>query len=1429
MRRINGKRIISSTMCALMIASLSMPTVATYGAEVGATQEVRGVERTTETNEYVIDGFMAQLDTKLKDLGTNTVIKCAEDMAVSDEGGTVTLPKQVTLFVGWNAGTWGGTVGKKQKQLGSYKQNQTFTFEAGSNITVDSIIFKSGVKVIVPANTTVVFEDCQFDAEMTVEENGTATFNNCTFTTGTIVAKGQVNYTGTTKNPTNTASQGAVEKDTVNDVTDLLINSPSPLSNAILKDEIASKLESKTVIRLQDNVELATNDGDSVEVPSQVTKIVGWSGQWDSVVGEKNRYVGSTEKKQTLTFATSSNLLVKMLSFRSQAQVVVPSGVTTKFEDCTFDGNVTIESGANVEFVRCTIKGALTDNAVGTKYTETDKPATVVPEVKPSVTPLILTQTANTLSEGVVGTEYNQTVTYTLTGTNAENAIVSATVTPANGLTANAVNSNGTVTVTVSGTPTGAGEFTVTTTASATDNSPVSDVAKATIIAKDVVEATELVIDDNYNSFDVQLANNLRNATTIKLANNNLTVSKPNETTTLPKQVTKLVGWQVKSFFEPEGEKVQSLGSGGADQTLTFEAGSNLTVRKIDFTKGVHVVVPKGVTVTFEDCTFGKTMTNEGTAVFNNCTFSTGQITNNGAAEYTNGTVVPENLGTEDTSAAHFPLGMDLTVATLKDGVTGQEYVAEVAYTLSGTNKDKATVTAEVVEKVSGLTAKVENGKIIVTGTPTSVMSVSVKIIAQAEGDNPIEKVLTLNTYAPFQVELAGSINCMIMPKQKAKASRHRLDAVSRATGSAGGGSSSGVILPDGSTSAQNTLTPFIITEDGTKIDWFEYSRDNKDATLETKVFPEGSGVTAECLFGTVTLKGEPLKTGEFYITVTVRDKGQEVTSNKIDFRIYRGDESLKEQLGNLKADQIFWDVEPYEIANSDRAVIPTTLKKIYGSHQSGTYAVIGNSDIDKVDTDTIVIPNGCDVTFENVKIYSSIRIIVEKGGSLTLSDSVSFGKIEVNGGTFAMGNSSAICDELILNDGSTLKGKEIKVMTPDGMVTKQGTQIKSHAHFLTDGSDKEYSPENVVIVNGTVTVDGDVEIQGDVGSGRLRGQTALCVKGDLVIPAGSTVKTLGGGAAPEDQTYMPAKFGGHGIKLQDGRILGDGSLTAVGGISYDGRAGHGITGNGDIMVGSLESTGGNATLFLPGYKVIGGDAVQQDVAVMTKPENIKLTAGKALKMDGTHIGGTANGIDGTAVISKTTPTVVRPEKPVTPDTGSNTSNNTSGGGIPFIPTAPVVTTPTVTTPSVTTEQKSDDKKNDDDKTDKKETVKKEKTKQQKDKNKNNKETKVAKKETQKESKKQEKTKDTYYKKMSGTSLVNVLKALKVDSSFASRKNIAEANGIKNYTGTAEQNAKLLELAQKGKLKQPKVVKTKKKATKTKSVKMSTKSIKKKK
>ena len=52
-----------------------------------------------------------------------------------------------------------------------------------------------------------------------------------------------------------------------------------------------------------------------------------------------------------------------------------------------------------------------------------------------------------------------------------------------------------------------------------------------------------------------------------------------------------------------------------------------------------------------------------------------------------------------------------------------------------------------------------------------------------------------------------------------------------------------------------------------------------------------------------------------------------------------------------------------------------------------------------------------------------------------------------------------------------------------------------------------------------------------------------------------------------------------------------------------------------------------------------------------------------------------------------------------------------------------------------------------------------------------------------------------------GNSIVDALKQIGVDSSFEHRKKLAQRNNIYNYTGTPEQNTKLLNLLKQGKLK----------------------------
>ena len=90
-------------------------------------------------------------------------------------------------------------------------------------------------------------------------------------------------------------------------------------------------------------------------------------------------------------------------------------------------------------------------------------------------------------------------------------------------------------------------------------------------------------------------------------------------------------------------------------------------------------------------------------------------------------------------------------------------------------------------------------------------------------------------------------------------------------------------------------------------------------------------------------------------------------------------------------------------------------------------------------------IPDGCDLTLTNMKVLSSVRIVVEKGGKLTLNDSVVQGMIDVKaGGTFSMNydafneeftTGASICGQLRLEDGAVL----------------ENAAIYSHANYLAN------------------------------------------------------------------------------------------------------------------------------------------------------------------------------------------------------------------------------------------------------------------------------------------------------------------------------------------------------------------------------------------
>ena len=233
-------------------------------------------------------------------------------------------------------------------------------------------------------------------------------------------------------------------------------------------------------------------------------------------------------------------------------------------------------------------------------------------------------------------------------------------------------------------------------------------------------------------------------------------------------------------------------------------------------------------------------------------------------------------------------------------------------------------------------------------------------------------------------------------------------------------------------------------------------------------------------LSSALSLGGTPKDPGKYLVSVTITDmQGRTATSNTLPFNVYSGEEKLADQLvkDNLKQyahGKYAWDImEPWAVSNfgsnvagEDESVrVPADLEAWFGSHVSGTYGYLGYDlawkEVEKGNIpQTLYIPDGCDLTITNMEILSSVRIVVEKGGKLTLDDSVVQGIIEVkDGGTFSMNYSAydeefkvgaSICGQLRLEDGATL----------------ENAAIYSHANYLANGNltDRTTSEEAISV-----------------------------------------------------------------------------------------------------------------------------------------------------------------------------------------------------------------------------------------------------------------------------------------------------------------------------------------------------------------------------
>lgn len=358
-----------------------------------------------------------------------------------------------------------------------------------------------------------------------------------------------------------------------------------------------------------------------------------------------------------------------------------------------------------------------------------------------------------------------------------------------------------------------------------------------------------------------------------------------------------------------------------------------------------------------------------------------------------------------------------------------------------------------------------------------------------------------------------------------------------------------------------------------------------------------------------LTLSGTPKDAGKYLVSVSIEDnQGRKATSNTLPFMIYTGEETLAEQIKieNLKqyANGLYaWDImEPWAIKNFGSNVdgeeesvrVPADLEVWFGSHESGTYGYLGyDLAWDEVEAgnipQTLYIPAGCNLTLTNMEILSSVRIVVEDGGKLTLDDSVVQGIIDVQGGgTFSMNYSAysgafktgaSVCGQIRLADGAIL----------------ENAAIYSHANYLANGdlTDRTTS-KPVVVTNGNVAVKGQVFIEGD-DAGNEIGQTALQVNGTLTLADGATLVAYGGGG----MTYFA---GGTAIDL-NGTITGNGKLVAIGGAPLFGDGGTAISGSGTISTSETFLQGGTA---FTSRDAKPGKALNGDITLTSQSRHVK-------------------------------------------------------------------------------------------------------------------------------------------------------------------------------------------------------------------------------
>ncbi|MDO4772163.1 MAG: S-layer homology domain-containing protein [Bacillota bacterium] len=370
-------------------------------------------------------------------------------------------------------------------------------------------------------------------------------------------------------------------------------------------------------------------------------------------------------------------------------------------------------------------------------------------------------------------------------------------------------------------------------------------------------------------------------------------------------------------------------------------------------------------------------------------------------------------------------------------------------------------------------------------------------------------------------------------------------------------------------------------------------------------------------LTSALTLRGTPKKAGKYKVKVILEEVGgRTAESNELPFHVYDYNELLidhfkVENAKKMQDGKYIWDMEPWVIqkfgGEQESVLAPKEIKAWFGSHKSGTYGELGTS-VHGEPTQTLIIGEGTNLTLVNMKILSSVKILVKDGGVLNLMDSSLHGKVEVRDGGILQVNYDAHKGKFLT--GSSINGQ---VELKDGAIL-ENSLLYSNTNYLANGELVRQNVNPVVKISGKVRINGKVFVKGDEAPGGIDPNTGKSYKGqpalgleenaELELLKDAVLGLYGGG-----KTHLSTQ-GGAALLLAGGStVSGEGSLIAIPGNTVYGDGSVAVEGSGTLAAKQLYIQGGNTH----DKKAKGGKPLGETVKVDMRVEPVgKLLEGKA-------------------------------------------------------------------------------------------------------------------------------------------------------------------------------------------------------------------------